>query len=194
MIGVIYMNFTTPARAAAFLIATCVSSLALAGPTVVMNTSVGEVEIELFDDTAPVTVANFVRYVQDGFYDGTQFHRVIPGFVIQGGGFTAEMVQKETRAPIKNESSNGLKNKRGTLSMARTSDPDSATSQFFINLVDNANLNGYGPQPGYAVFGKVTKGMEIVDEISKTSTTTKPPFRDVPVDPITIVDIHVLAD
>jgi peptidyl-prolyl cis-trans isomerase A (cyclophilin A) len=188
------MQLFTTVRSAAFLLATAFSSAALAAPTVVMNTSVGEIEIELFDDAAPITVENFVRYIQDGFYDGTQFHRVIPGFVIQGGGFTADMVQKETRTPIKNESNNGLKNKRGTLSMARTRNPDSATSQFFINLVDNANLNGYGPQPGYAVFGKVTKGMEIVDEIAKTPTTTKPPFRDVPVEPITIVDLHVQAE
>jgi cyclophilin family peptidyl-prolyl cis-trans isomerase len=143
-------------------------------------------------DKAPVTVNNFVNYAKKGFYDGTIFHRVIPGFMVQGGGFTKEMDQKPTEKPITNESKNGLGNKRGTIAMARTSDPNSATAQFFINVADNDNLtfpsfDGFG----YAVFGKVTKGMDVVDKIVGVPTTSKPPYKDVPSEPITINKVTV---
>ncbi|MBI4546334.1 MAG: peptidylprolyl isomerase [Ignavibacteriae bacterium] len=162
---------------------------------VVMKTSMGTIKIELYRDKAPVTVDNFLSYVDDKFYDGTVFHRVIENFMIQGGGFAdGETIrQKSTKAPIVNESSNGLKNDRGTIAMARTSDPNSATSQFFINVVDNHNLNpGMGDPAGYAVFGKVIEGMDVVDNIRKVKTGTAPAialyggkeisatFRDVP--------------
>ncbi len=145
----------------------------------------GTITLELDESKAPVTVANFLEYVRKGHYDGTVFHRVIPGFMVQGGGFTDQMVQKNTNDPIKNEASNGLLNTRGTLSMARTSDPNSATSQFFINVADNDFLNP-GRDRGYAVFGKVTKGMEVVDQIVNSPTTIKKGMRDVPADPVYI--------
>jgi peptidyl-prolyl cis-trans isomerase B (cyclophilin B) len=154
-------------------------------PKVMMDTSKGQLTIELFPKEAPETVKNFLAYVDAGFYNGTIFHRVIPKFMIQGGGFTPDMQQKPTRAPIKIESDNGLKNDRGTLAMARTQDPNSATAQFFINSVDNGFLNFTAKTPkgwGYAVFGKVVKGMEVVDEISKVKTGA----HDVPVETITI--------
>lgn len=159
---------------------------------VVMTTTKGTIELELNADKAPISVNNFVNYARSGFYNGTIFHRVIPGFMIQGGGFTENMEQKETGKPITNESKNGLTNKRGTIAMARTSDPNSATAQFFINVADNENLNypsfdGWG----YAVFGKVTKGMDVVDAIVNTPTTTKPPYKDVPRDPIKITNVTV---
>ncbi|WP_028694730.1 peptidylprolyl isomerase [Pseudomonas cremoricolorata] len=173
------------------LLATC--SLAFAAnlmasdktPHVLLDTSFGAVEIELNADKAPLSTKNFLAYVDSGFYNGTQFHRVIPGFMVQGGGFTEQMVQKDTKDPIKNEASNGLLNTRGTLSMARTSNPNSATSQFFINVADNAFLDP-GRDAGYAVFGKVTKGMDVVDRIVASPTTIKKGMRDVPVDPVLI--------
>ena len=154
---------------------------------VVLNTNKGDIEIELDFDNAPVTAQNFADYVKDGFFDGTIFHRVIKGFMIQGGGFTFDMQQKETKSPIKNEASNGLANKRGTIAMARTSDPDSATAQFFINLVDNDFLNYEGPHnQGYAVFGKVNAGIEVVDSIANVKTSSKGYHDDVPVESVVI--------
>ncbi|WP_255854514.1 peptidylprolyl isomerase [Marinobacterium rhizophilum] len=161
-----------------------------AGPLVQMQTSAGNLEIELFEEQAPKTVANFLQYVDEGYYDGTIFHRVIPGFMIQGGGFTQDMQKKDTRAPIENESGNGLSNLAGTLSMARTSAPHSATAQFFINSVDNPRLDARGSQHGYAVFGRVSKGMDVVSTISSTPTTVRPPHRDVPQTPIVILGIQ----
>jgi len=158
-----------------------------APPQVVMQTSMGTLVITLFPEKAPVTVANFLAYVDDGFYDNSIFHRVIPGFVIQGGGFEASMRQKQTNAPIINESGNGLANRRGTLSMARTPNPDSATTQFFINLENNASLNGSFNKPGYAVFAEVTEGLPIVDMISRVRTGTVQQHRDVPLDPVLIL-------
>ena len=140
-------------------------------PVVTLTTSLGVIELELDSDKAPLSVANFLAYVDSGFYDGTIFHRVIPDFMIQGGGFGTDSKQKSTKPPIKNEATNGLENKRGTIAMARTSVVDSATAQFFINLKDNAFLNHTSPDPGgygYAVFGHVTKGMDVVDKIAAT--------------------------
>ena len=154
-------------------------------PHVLLDTSFGPVEIELNAEKAPISTKNFLEYVDSGFYNNTIFHRVIPGFMAQGGGFTDRMVQKPTRDPIRNEASNGLANTRGTLAMARTSDPNSATSQFFINVADNDFLNP-GRDRGYAVFGKVTKGMEVVDQIVNSPTTIKKGMRDVPTDPVYI--------
>jgi peptidyl-prolyl cis-trans isomerase A (cyclophilin A) len=153
---------------------------------VVFETNYGPITIELFDDAAPVTVENFLAYVDDGFLDGTVFHRVIPGFVIQGGGFTEDMQQKKTRPPITNEADNGLKNERGTLSMARTKDINSATSQFFVNLQDNAVLDHGARDFGYAVFAKVVAGMDVVDRIAGAATATRGMHRDVPVEPVVI--------
>jgi peptidyl-prolyl cis-trans isomerase B (cyclophilin B) len=152
-------------------------------PRVVLQTSMGQMVIELYADKAPVSVENFLKYVDEGFFTGTIFHRVIPNFMIQGGGFAADMQQKKTHAPIKNEAANGLKNDRGTLAMARTNDPNSATAQFFINVKDNAFLNYSGPGPrgaGYAVFGKVVEGMDVADKIVDVATTTVGPFENVP--------------
>jgi peptidyl-prolyl cis-trans isomerase A (cyclophilin A)/peptidyl-prolyl cis-trans isomerase B (cyclophilin B) len=149
----------------------------------VIETSMGTITLELDDAKAPETVANFVKYAKDGHYDGTIFHRVIDGFMIQGGGFTKDMNQKETRQPIRNEAMNGLKNVRGTIAMARTMVVDSATSQFFINLVDNNFLDFQSPTPqgfGYAVFGKVTDGMSVVDAIAKVKTGFAGPHQNVP--------------
>lgn len=158
-------------------------------PRVLLSTSLGDVSVELDPGNAPVTTQNFLDYVRSGFYDGTIFHRVIPGFMIQGGGFTAEMRQKPTECSITNEATNGLKNDRGTIAMARTSDPHSATSQFFINLVDNSFLNHTGETPqgwGYAVFGRVVEGMDVVDSIAKVRTGTRGPHADVPLEPVVI--------
>ncbi|MEZ5500280.1 MAG: peptidylprolyl isomerase [Steroidobacteraceae bacterium] len=157
------------------------------------ETNLGQIEIELFEKEAPISSANFRQYVDDAFYDGTIFHRVIPGFVIQGGGLEAGMAQRKTRAPIRNESDNGLKNLRGTLSMARTNDVDSATSQFFINLVDNDFLNHNGRQHGYAVFGCVTAGMDVVDSIAAVPTTTRRGHQDVPRDDVTVMRASLLG-
>ena len=154
-----------------------------------METSMGTITLELNEEKAPETVKNFVRYAKEGHYDGTVFHRVIDGFMIQGGGFTKDMNQKETHEPIRNEAMNGLKNLRGTIAMARTMVVDSATSQFFINLVDNGFLDFQSPTPqgfGYAVFGKVTDGMEVVDKIAKVRTGFHGPHQNVP-DPAVLI-------
>jgi cyclophilin family peptidyl-prolyl cis-trans isomerase len=159
-----------------------------------LETTMGNIVIELNEKAAPVTVKNFLTYVEEGFYDGTIFHRVIPNFMIQGGGFTPDMVQKKTHPPIINEASNGLKNDRGTIAMARTNNPDSATSQFFINHKNNDFLNYAGPdKPGYAVFGKVIEGMETVDKIAAVKTTRKGPHADVPIEPIVIKSAKVVS-
>jgi len=169
---------------------------AAANPQVRVATSMGEFVIELYPEKAPVTVANFLQYVDDGFYAGTIFHRVIGNFMIQGGGFDSGLYQgamrpKQTRAPITLESKNGLKNDRGWVAMARTGDPNSATAQFFVNVVDNANLNY--PQPdgnGYALFGKVVSGMDVVDKIRAAPTTTVGPYRDVPAAAVVIESVQ----
>ncbi|MDH3308852.1 MAG: peptidylprolyl isomerase [Acidimicrobiia bacterium] len=150
------------------------------------DTTLGSFTVELHSDEAPITAENFRQYVDAGFFDGTIFHRVIPGFMVQGGGFTADMVQKKTRATIKNEADNGLKNRRGTLAMARTQDVNSASSQFFINLADNAFLDHGGRDFGYAVFGKVVDGMDVVDAIAAVKTGTKKGHGDVPLDPVVV--------
>jgi peptidyl-prolyl cis-trans isomerase A (cyclophilin A) len=151
-------------------------------PVVTLTTSLGVIELELDAEKAPASVENFLAYVDAGHFDGTIFHRVIPGFMIQGGGFTGDMAQKPTRAPIKNEATNGLANARGTVAMARTPVVDSATAQFFINLKDNDFLNHSGPGQayGYAVFGRVTKGMDVVDKIAAVPTGSKAGHQDVP--------------
>lgn len=157
-----------------------------------LETNKGDIVLELDEANAPITTKNFIKYVEDGFYDGTIFHRVIPGFVIQGGGLDLNMEAKSTRAPIENEAKNGLTNVRGTISMARTSDPDSATSQFFLNLEDNENLDYSTTNPGYAVFGKVVEGMDVIDEIAGVQTTRKGMYDDVPVEPIVIENAVVV--
>jgi peptidyl-prolyl cis-trans isomerase A (cyclophilin A) len=154
------------------------------------STSLGDFEIELFPKEAPITVENFLRYVDDGFFDGLIFHRVVPGFVIQGGGLTPEYRQKTNREPIANEAHNGLKNVRGSLSMARTNDINSATSQFFVNLKDNEFLDHKSKSPsqyGYAVFGRVTKGMDVIDKIAAVSTGRKKGYDDAPLEDVVIV-------
>jgi cyclophilin family peptidyl-prolyl cis-trans isomerase len=162
-------------------------------PVVLMETSMGTIKIELFQDRAPITVQNFLSYVQDKFYDGTIFHRVINDFMIQGGGFLPDMTRKETKALIKNEGSNGLSNKVGTLAMARTADPDSASSQFFINVKDNSYLDYKDPSnPGYAVFGKVIEGMDVVDKIKAVPTGMKGMSRDVPLEPVLIKSVKLV--
>lgn len=154
-------------------------------PVVVLDTTLGPITVELDRAKAPITVDNFLKYVDDGFYDNTIFHRVIPHFMIQGGGFTDKLEEKQTRAPIKNESGNGLSNRRGTIAMARTNNPNSATAQFFINLVDdNTYLDNYGG--GYTVFGKVTAGMNAVDAIAEVPTAPRRGMQDVPTKTITI--------
>lgn len=162
-----------------------------ANSLVEMQTNLGNIEIELYDDKAPISVNNFKSYIKSGFYKETIFHRVIPGFMAQGGGMTANMQEKTTKAPIKNEAGNGISNTRGTLAMARTSDPDSATSQFFINVADNKFLNRSPGNPGYAVFGKVIKGMEVVDRIVQVPTSNYGMNQNVPKQPIKIVDIKI---
>jgi cyclophilin family peptidyl-prolyl cis-trans isomerase len=162
-------------------------------PIVVFETTIGQIKIELDMKNAPKTSENFLAYVDDGYFVGTTFHRVIPNFMIQGGGITENMQDKPSKlAPIKNEASNGLKNDRGTVAMARTGDPHSATSQFFINLVDNAFLNFSGETMqgwGYAVFGKVVGGMDVVDAIAKVPTGNKGGHQNVPVEPIVITAV-----
>jgi peptidyl-prolyl cis-trans isomerase A (cyclophilin A) len=157
------------------------------------STTLGDFDVELFQDKAPISAENFLAYVDDGFFDGTIFHRVIPGFMAQGGGFDTEMNQKSGKAQIKNEADNGLKNERGTLAMARTSDINSATSQFFINLSDNSFLDHGGRDFGYAVFGKVSKGMDVVDKIGTTKTHTFKRFNDVPAEPVVIKSVKRVA-
>ncbi|MFI9650925.1 peptidylprolyl isomerase [Guyparkeria halopsychrophila] len=158
-----------------------------------LNTSHGPILVELFDEKAPATVDNFLTYVRDGFYEGTIFHRVIPGFVVQVGGFTAEFERKAVRDPIENEAGNGLKNRRGTLSMARTNDPHSATSQFFINLADNDFLDRQAGKPGYAVFGRVIEGLDNVEAIAAIPTGAAGPFRqDVPRETVRIESADIV--
>ena len=164
---------------------------------ILMTTTVGPMTLELDADNAPKTVENFLSYVSDGFYDGTIFHRVINNFMVQGGGFTADMEQKATEAPIENEANNGLKNAYGTIAMARTQDPHSATAQFFINVQDNDFLNHTGENMqgwGYAVFGKVTDGEEVLDKIRCVQTGSQAGHQDVPVEPIIIESVTVIAD
>ena len=163
-------------------------------PVVKFATSKGDIYIELYEKEAPISAQNFLDYTTDGYYDGTIFHRVISGFVIQGGGFEPGMSQKTTKDPIKNEAANGLKNKRGTLSMARTNEVDSATSQFFVNVVDNDSLDHRGDNAymyGYAVFGAVVEGMDVVDEIKAVETTTVGYFQDVPKEDVVVVKATV---
>jgi peptidyl-prolyl cis-trans isomerase A (cyclophilin A) len=163
-----------------------------AAPRVLLSTSEGDITLELDATRAPKSVANFLQYVRAGHYDGTVFHRVIENFMIQGGGFTPDLKQKPTRAPIAIESQNGLKNLRGSIAMARTSDPNSATSQFFINVVDNARLDFPGfDGHGYAVFGKVVAGMDVVDRIRKLPTTANGPHQNVPAQPVLIRSARV---
>ncbi len=168
-----------------------------ANPKVALHTSMGDIVIELYPDKAPKSVENFLQYVKDKHYDGTIFHRVIDGFMVQGGGFTADLKQKTTRAPIANEANNGVSNARGTVSMARTNEPNSATAQFFINIVDNTRLDHVSPENGftwgYAVFGKVLEGMEVVDRIKAVETAPQGPLpKDVPVTPIVITSAEIL--
>ena len=166
-----------------------------ANPKVLIETSKGNITIELNAEKAPITVENFIGYVNDGFYNGTIFHRVIPNFMVQGGGMTADMSEKSTKASIQNEANNGLLNDRGTLAMARTNAPHSASSQFFINVADNAFLNFKGENPqgwGYAVFGKVTEGMEVVDAIVGVKTGNHGMHRDVPVEPVLMNKVSVV--
>ncbi len=168
-----------------------------ANPTVAMETSEGTITLELWTDKAPITANNFLRHTEEGFYNETIFHRVIDDFMIQGGGFTSDMKQKPTHEPIKNEATADLKNSRGTMAMARTSDIHSATSQFFINLKDNDFLNHTDDTPrgfGYAVFGKVIDGLDVVDRIAKVKTTTFGPYRDVPAKPVVIKSVKVIEN
>jgi len=172
-----------------------VSLAALAAPSVEMQTSAGTIVIELDAARAPKTVENFVKYAKDGFYDGTIFHRVIDGFMIQGGGFAKDMSEKATGSSIVNESKDGLKNQRGTIAMARRPDPNSATAQFFINLVDNSSQLDYPKNGGgYAVFGKVVQGMEVVDKIAKVATGNRGPFQNVPLEPLVIQSVKIIPD
>ncbi len=167
-----------------------------ANPQISIETNRGEFIVELYPEKAPKTVANFLQYVNSGFYKDTIFHRVISRFMIQGGGFTADMSEKQTRAPITNEANNGLLNEIGTLAMARTGDPDSATAQFFINLENNQFLNYQSPSPeliGYCVFGRVLKGMDVVREIASTPTGNAGPYSDVPKSPIKIMQVKLLT-
>lgn len=172
-------------------------AVAGAAEVVIMETSRGKIRLELNEKLAPETVRNFLQYAEAGFYDATIFHRVIDGFMIQGGGFTPDLQQKPTRAPIRNEAANGLKNLRGTIAMARTPVVDSATSQFFINLVDNRALDHRGPAPGafgYAVFGRVVEGMDVVDAIGKMKTTNKSAlFQNLPEETVIIRRIRRAA-
>ena len=161
-------------------------------PVVLIKTDRGPITAELFADKAPATVANFLQYATNYFYDGLIFHRVVAGFVIQTGGYTYDLVQKETRDPVVNESSNGLRNRRGTLAMARHADPDSATSQFYINLSNNTNLDMRGSTPGYTVFGQVTDGMKIADQIGKVPVMQEDIFGHMPVEPVQILSIRII--
>lgn len=162
---------------------------------VILHTSMGPIELELYADKAPESVENFLTYARDGHYDGTIFHRVIENFMIQGGGFDEDFEQKPTRDPIQNEADNGLTNDKGTVAMARTNSPHSATSQFFINTVDNGFLNHTGTQSGrtwgYAVFGRVTDGMDVVEKIRQVETASRPPHQDVPVEPVVIERVEI---
>ncbi|RZI67576.1 MAG: peptidyl-prolyl cis-trans isomerase [Variovorax sp.] len=193
------LTLNHPSRRTALILA---ATLALAGngwaqgaaPRVKLTTSAGDIVLELAPDKAPKTVANFLQYVKDKHYDGTIFHRVIDGFMVQGGGFTADMRQKPTRAPVPLEASNGLKNAKYTIAMARTGDPNSATAQFFVNVKDNAMLDAPNPDGhGYTVFGKVVSGAEVVDKIRVAQTGNKGGMQNVPLEPITIQSATVVA-
>jgi cyclophilin family peptidyl-prolyl cis-trans isomerase len=165
-----------------------------ARPVVTIETSLGSFTVELFADQAPDSVANFLQYAREGFYDGTIFHRVVSGYVVQGGGFLPDLTEKGTRPPIRNEATNGLSNRRGTVAMARTARVRSATSQFFVNLVDNPKLDHHGYAPddfGYAVFGRVTTGMDVVDKIGAVPTTVRGDMENVPVTPVLIRHVTV---
>jgi cyclophilin family peptidyl-prolyl cis-trans isomerase len=157
------------------------------------TTTLGDFTVEFFEKEAPISVANFLKYVDDGFFDGTIFHRIVPGFVIQGGGFTEDMSQKRTSPAIKNEADNGLKNSRGSLSMARTNDINSATSQFFVNLKDNDFLDHSRGNFGYAVFARVTEGMDVIDKIAAVETGRRKGFDDVPVEPVIMTSVRRIA-
>ncbi len=166
-------------------------------PSVVLETSLGNITLDLYPAKAPKTVENFLSYVRDGFYNGLIFHRVIKGFMIQGGGFGSDLLQKQTKSPVENEAGNGLKNSRGTIAMARTNVVNSATSQFFINVVDNLSLDHKDETArgfGYCVFGQVTDGMDVVDKIRNVKTTTRGHYQDVPVEPVTIVRAYVVGE
>lgn len=179
------------------LLLTLVATNTLAATQVEFETNQGNFTVELYPEKAPLTVANFLQYVEDGFYKSTIFHRVINGFMIQGGGFERDLFQKSTRAPIKNEAANGLKNNTGTIAMARTQNPDSATAQFFINLKDNAFLDYTGPQPskiGYCVFGKVVNGMDVIKKIAIVPTESVSRFTDVPTKSIKIKSAKLLEE
>ena len=179
--------------AATLAVAAFTAAAQAPAPRVALETSEGKIVVELAPQAAPKTVENFLTYVKSGHYDGTVFHRVIPGFMVQGGGFTADMKEKSTRGTIPLESRNGLKNERGTLAMARRGDPDSASAQFFINVVDNANLDYPKPDGnGYAVFGKVVEGMDVVDKIRAVPTASRGPHQNVPVAPITIKTARIV--
>lgn len=172
-----------------------VNDVTHADTTVKMETSKGPITLELYEDKAPVTVKSFITYARDGFYDGTVFHRVIPGFMIQGGGFTPNMSEKGTRDPIKNEADNGLQNTKGSIAMARTPDPNSASSQFFINLENNDFLNFQSKTPqgwGYAVFGKVTAGLDVVKAIGSVPTGNNGPHQNVPREPVIIEKVSIV--
>jgi cyclophilin family peptidyl-prolyl cis-trans isomerase len=187
-------------RLAAFVLLACISfpqTLAAQGnPGAIIHTNMGDIQLELYADKAPVSVENFVSYAKSGFYDGTIFHRVIANFMIQGGGFTQEMQKKTTGEAIQNEAANGLSNKRGTIAMARTNNPHSATAQFFINVQDNMNLDytsaNNSREWGYAVFGRVTAGIQVVDKIRFVETSSQSPFSDVPVEPVVIDNIEII--
>jgi cyclophilin family peptidyl-prolyl cis-trans isomerase len=166
-----------------------------ANPRVALQTSKGRIVIELYADKAPKSARNFLDYAKAGHFNGTIFHRVIPGFMIQGGGFTPDMTEKPTRPPVPNEADNQVLNQRGTVAMARTSDPNSATAQFFINLANNGFLNFRGKTPegwGYAVFGNVVEGMDVVDAIAQVPTTSKTPYENVPLQPVVIQKVTIL--
>lgn len=156
-----------------------------------IDTTMGQIELELYSSRTPKTVENFIRYAESGFYNDTLFHRVIPNFMVQGGGFDTKFVQKATQKPVRNEANAFIPNLRGTISMARTNDPDSATSQFFINVVDNASLNKSASNPGYAVFGKVIHGLDVADKMSKVKTKREGYMSDVPVEPVIIKNVII---
>jgi cyclophilin family peptidyl-prolyl cis-trans isomerase len=196
-ISLMKMNRTTLLGLASALLMTLAPQpgQAQGNPVAVMDTSMGQIKIELLREKAPGSVENFINYANSGFYDGTIFHRVISHFMIQGGGFTPDMQKKTTGDPIPNEAANGVSNTRGTVAMARTNHPHSATAQFFINVQDNPNLDYRGESSGsswgYAVFGRVTEGMDVVDEIRFVPTETRPPFSDVPAEPVIIEKVTV---
>jgi cyclophilin family peptidyl-prolyl cis-trans isomerase len=190
----IALAFAAPAALAQSVSPTCDAALRTAAPHVKLTTSMGPIVIELNKDKAPISTANFIKYVDSGHYAGTIFHRVIDGFMVQGGGMTKDMREKPTRSPIKNESTNGLKNDAYTVAMARTNDRDSATSQFFINVKDNDFLNfANDMSPGYAVFGKVIEGKETVDKMKKVATGNAGPHQNVPTEPITLEKAECIA-